>query len=445
MLIVKNFSLVFIGFIFIIISCVPVTPTGSSSGTSALSVTENGVYQNQVFDENIKTVQIYRPDEPFVGAVIPLSQEARLRLVFDILERGDASNYDELFIKIIHCNSDWRQSQISPLDFLSEFNEFRINEYEFSVDTKIPYTQYQFMLPRVKMPGNYIALIYRNRNESDVLFTHRFLVYQNTVAIGAEILRSSGIKERETHHQIEFVVNYSNYNIPNPQNDVQVVLRQNQCWYNAIEGLRPTQIKEVDKVLEYRHFTLENNFAAGNEYRYFDLRLTRALGQNVGNINRDKTPIEAYLLKDESRLGRPYSQYEDINGYFAVGTTDTGTRSSHLEADYIQTHFFLESAQPVNGDVYITGEFNNRVLSPENQMKYDAELKGYMCSLILKQGFYNYQYYVANGNNTPSYHFEGSHDETENQYEILIYHRPLGARADLLVGYKRLVSGAFRN
>jgi hypothetical protein len=292
-----------------------------------------------------------------------------------------------------------------------------------------------------------VALVYRNRNENDVLLTHRFIVYDTRIAINASVMRSSGVKERDTHHQIEFVVNYSNYDIQNPYDGLKVVLRQNQAWYNAIEGLRPTFVRQNERQLEYRHFTLENNFAAGNEYRFFDLRLTRARGQNVGNIDRDKTPIQAFLLKDRSRLTQPYnqSQYEDLNGGFAIGTTDNGAGSSNLEADYVSTHFFLESETPVNGSVYITGAFNNRILNRENQMKYDTELKGYLGNLFFKQGYYNYQYYIDSNSNIPSYYFEGSHYQTENQYEILIYHRPLGARADLLIGYTKILSGPLRN
>ena len=426
--------------------CVPIAPTGP--GTSAtVQVTQNGTYQNKIFSDPVKTVQMFRQEEPFSGAVTSILQESPLWLVFDILEGEAASNYDELFVKIVHCNADWQKSQLNNLDFLESFNEFRITDYVLSVNTKMPYTQYRVQMPRVKMPGNYAALVYRNRNENDVLLTQRFMVYDKLVSIGATVVRSSGVKERDTHQQIEFVVNYGSYDVQNPYDGLKVMIRQNQAWYNTIEGLRPTFVDPNERQLEYRHFTLENNFPGGNEYRFFDLRLTRALGQNVGNIDRGKTPIQAFLLRDRSRLTQPYSQPQnkDLNGGFAVGTTDNGTGTSNLEADYVATHFFLEADVPVDGDVYITGDFNNRILANENHMQYDAALKGYMGSLLLKQGYYNYQYYVDSNGGTPSYYFEGSHYQTENQYEIFIYHRPLGARADLLIGYTKISSDPLRN
>ncbi len=426
--------------------CVPLTPTGSGTGAT-VQITENGIYQNKTFSDHIQTVQLFRAQEPFSGAVTSIAQQSPLLLSFDILEGDTASNYDELFVRLVHCNANWQKSQLNNLEFLESFNEFRFTKYNLSVNTKVPYTQYLIEMPRVKLPGNYAAVVYRNRNVNDVLLTHRFMVYDQVVSVGASVVRSSGVKERDTHQQIEFVINYGNYDIQNPYDGVKIVIRQNQAWYNAIEGLRPSFVNQNEQRLEYRPFTLENNFAAGNEYRFFDLRLTRATGQNVGNIDRSKTPIQAFLLKDRSRLTEPYSQpqNEDLNGGFAIGTTDNGTGASNLEADYISTHFFLESDAPVDGNVYITGEFNNRVLANQNKMQYDAGLKGYLGSLLLKQGYYNYQYYVDSNGNTPSYFFEGSHYQTENQYEIFVYHRPLGARADLLIGYTKISSFPLRN
>jgi hypothetical protein len=37
------------------------------------------------------------------------------------------------------------------------------------------------------------------------------------------------------------------------------------------------------------------------------------------------------------------------------------------------------------------------------------------------------------------YFFEGSHFQTENEYEILVYYRPFKPSADLLIGYVRLM------
>ena len=59
---------------------------------------------------------------------------------------------------------------------------------------------------------------------------------------------------------------------------------------------------------------------------------------------------------------------------------------------------------------------------------------------LLKQGFYNYLYYVDGAENP--YAYDGNHFQTENQYEVLVYTRPIGERADLLVGYTEVQANA---
>ena len=84
----------------------------------------------------------------------------------------------------------------------------------------------------------------------------------------------------------------------------------------------------------------------------------------------------------------------------------------------------------------MSGGFNGGVLNQKNKMTYDASLGGYRTAILLKQAFYNYLYYVE-GPDDP-YAYDGNHFQTENQYEIFVYTRPIGARADLLIGYTTL-------
>jgi hypothetical protein len=70
-------------------------------------------------------------------------------------------------------------------------------------------------------------------------------------------------------------------------------------------------------------------------------------------------------------------------------------------------------------------------------MQYDSTHGLYAAKVLLKQGWYDYQYFVKS-KKLPPYYFEGSHFETENYYEIFVYNKPFQPRADLLIGYMRL-------
>ena len=55
--------------------------------------------------------------------------------------------------------------------------------------------------------------------------------------------------------------------------------------------------------------------------------------------------------------------------------------------------------------------------------------------LLLKQGWYNYEYVVIpSGAAAEGFPFEGSHWETENDYLVLTYFRDPSARYDRLTG-----------
>jgi len=70
-------------------------------------------------------------------------------------------------------------------------------------------------------------------------------------------------------------------------------------------------------------------------------------------------------------------------------------------------------------------------------MSWNYELKRYEVTLTLKQGFYDYQYvYIQNGDGRiDETALEGSHVETENDYQGFVYHHGFSSRYDKLVGF----------
>lgn len=128
-----------------------------------------------------------------------------------------------------------------------------------------------------------------------------------------------------------------------------------------------------------------------------------------------------------------YAQYPDLNGNYVIENLDY--REASISGDYVFVTFTLATSQTVNGDVHLIGALNNWDHSAESKMSYQ---KGtYEKTLFLKQGWYDYQYWV-DGDKQNGFQLEGSHFETENLYEVLIYYRPFRPNADLLVGYYQL-------
>ncbi|MDZ7634524.1 MAG: hypothetical protein U5L72_08850 [Bacteroidales bacterium] len=69
-------------------------------------------------------------------------------------------------------------------------------------------------------------------------------------------------------------------------------------------------------------------------------------------------------------------------------------------------------------------------------MTWSAARGCYEASMLLKQGWYNFEYaFVPSGKTYPEgAHFEGSHWQAENDYLILTYFRDPTKRYDRLTG-----------
>ena len=90
-----------------------------------------------------------------------------------------------------------------------------------------------------------------------------------------------------------------------------------------------------------------------------------------------------------------------------------------------------------DADIYVDGEFCQGLHDNANRMHYDPTLGAYTASIPLKQGAYNYQYVAVKHDGKQKADpapVEGNKYETENEYNISVYFRPAGARADRLVG-----------
>ena len=86
--------------------------------------------------------------------------------------------------------------------------------------------------------------------------------------------------------------------------------------------------------------------------------------------------------------------------------------------------------------MYISGSLNNWAFDKNNLMTYNPVKKEYECMMLLKQGWYNYEYvFLKDGEtNGTATLFEGSHYETENDYIVLIYYRNPRDRYDRVIG-----------
>jgi hypothetical protein len=385
---------------------------------------------DRAYEPEIKTVRLYNlaggAPRPDLNPAVTRMGYWTLLLEFDDL-RDQRENY---YLRIIHCHRNWTKSTLMDIDFMPEYNEYPITDFEFSLDTQIPYVHYSIRLPAVKLPGNYVAVVYRGSDRSDVILSRRFMVFdpQFTFLREGSLIGPGTVAER--NQQINFKINYKNIEVINPLETVNVTVRQNQRWDNVTEQVKPSFLRENQNELEYRFFSDERLFKGGNEFRFFDLRSLLYPGRNIATVDRNSRPPKAYVAPDQSRNGDVYSLYLDYNGNYILDNLDFRTTNA---ANYIDVHFTLMS-QPISGEVYVIGAFADWRVDGSTRMLYDSAQKAYKAKYLLRQGWYDYQYLVKS-TTLPPYYFEGSHYETENLYEIFAYYRAFQPQADLLLGY----------
>jgi hypothetical protein len=394
-------------------------------------------FEDYIYNDDINTVFLYpgtadkeNPTRLISPPIIPIQSNSPLVLEFDDM----STRLTGLRAKIYSCNADWTKSNLNDIEFTYEFNDYPITTYEQSFSTKVPYTHYRFEVPKLKLSGNFVLMVYTDRGKKTLL-TRRFMIYDSRVSIAAEARFSQGIQQQFTDQQIDFSISYKGYNLISPQQDLKVFIRKNFRWDQAKSGFKPTNVQPFDQLLEYTFFDLENTFPGGNEFRYFDSRTLSGRGFGVYELDRGADQTSLTLTPDKSRADNGYLQIEDLNGQYFVDQKESGRGS--VEADYTPVLFTLNIAEDPDATLYVNGAYNLWQLNDRNKMEYNPDAKAYQARIMIKQGVVNYDYSTVRAGLKPDEgNVEGNYATTENDYDILIYHRPPTGRSDLLIGYK---------
>jgi hypothetical protein len=362
-----------------------------------------------------------------------LNSNEKLDLNFDLLN-DQAESY---YYTIIHCDKDWNKSDIFPNDYLTGFPENPVEDYSNSFNTTVSYIHYKVIFPNdrisIKLSGNYIIEVYPAGKPDEPSITQRFVVTEDAAKINLTAHRPQMTKENNTHQQVDFVVNYTGISINDPYRNIFAFILQNGRWDNEKRNLKPDLYGNNE--LKYNSLSDKNIFQGGNEFRYFDIKSIRYQTEYVKRIDYLFPNYNVYLQSSENRESKPYFYWKDFNGKYYIAFQEG--HKPEIEADYVNVYFTLPSDQPVaGGKIYISGALNNWTFDKNNLMTYNPVSKAYEGSMLLKQGWYNYEYVFVKEGETQGIAsmFEGSHYETENDYIVLIYYRNPRDRFDRVIG-----------
>lgn len=391
-----------------------------------------GAQRNEIKSERIATLQVVAGDDWLSPPVITLGSEDAITISFDDMTH----EYHRYAYRIEHCEADWTTSdELFTSDYCEGFNDGNtIEDVKNSINTNILYTHYRLKIPNercnIKMSGNYRVTIYDD-NTSEEVATACFMVVDQRVGLQLGATTNTDIDTNGSHQQIEMKINYAGLKVNNPRLEIKTVVMQNGRWDNAVINAEPQYI--MADGLQWTH-NKQLIFNGGNEYRKFETLDVSHATMGLESVKWDGKDYHAYVWTDEPRNSYVYD--EDANGAFYVRNSDN-IENDYI-SEYVYVHFALKTP-PTDNDIYINGVWTNDQFLPKYRMIYNPQNGLYENVLLLKQGYYSYNYLVKNEDGCFSpLQSEGNFCYTENKYQCLVYYKAAGDRTDTLVGYQQI-------
>lgn len=386
----------------------------------------------QIFDQNVRTLTLTVNDDPTLPPYLPFGGRQHLVIEWDEMSH----NYKRYVYHIDHCDWDWQPTDgIFESDFLEGLNDQLIEDYEKSFNTTQIYTHYRLRIPdkqlRLRLSGNYRVRIYEedaDRDEDLPVLEARFCIFENAAGIVAQLSSNTDIDFNRSHQQMTLSVGFGTLQVYDPQRELKVIVMQNRRWDSRIENLVPN-VRRANGI-DYTH-NRQLIFPGGSEYHRFEILDVHRTATGVERIEWFEPYYHATLFAEKPV--HAYSYIEDQNGVYVLRSSDDYDDAT--TAEYIIVHFFLQSPRLQGGDVYVSGRWTGQTFNPDCRMEYDDINQEYHAAILLKQGYYSYEFVQQDGLTARTM---GSFYETENEYQVLVYYRGQGARYDRLVAYNAM-------
>ena len=407
---------------------------------SALFLSFKFIFSQSINPDNVKSISFQKQNENKFSNIFVGTINEKFSLSFDILSGLE----HDLYYVIEHCDFNWEKSQLIKSEYIQGFDDVKIDNYSSSFNTYQIYTHYNISFPNsntsFKKSGNYIIKIIDEYGNE--IFRRKFILYENLVTVQTEIKRSREIEFINEKQVVNFEINPINIQLNNPSKTVKVKVFKNNELNYSVDNIKPQY--NMGRKLIYK-YDKELSFWGGNEYLFFENKFVRNTSINIRGFDLEDI-YSNFLYEDFSRKNRKYTYNPDINGGFLFNVNNSS--NAEFEADYVNIHFYLQKPQAfdLENKIYIVGDFNNYQISDEYLMEYNSRYNLFELVLKLKQGFYNYKYIAVNKEKKIIHgEISGNFDETENEYNVIVYYRNYGERFDRVVGVGKGLSQFITN
>ncbi len=374
----------------------------------------------------IKTIKLDDGNIPKSTPFVSLNQP--IYLSFDDLQADD-----KIYVyRIKRYDAQWQASILNSSEYIDGFDSDYIEQYETSNGTLQSYTHYKLQIPnestRITLSGNYILEVLND--EQEVIFSKAFIVYEKKIDIGISLKWSNNMTLQDQKQFIDFALYLKGLNIQNASQNLWIKIFQNNNLYTGLDFTVPNSYQANIWLYHYPQKAL---FDGLNEFRRFECKDLRGYNYGIFNKTLSGQHYDFYPYTAENRTY--YLYYKDINGCYVINAVQA-LEQVQTEADYVKVHFTYNGRLNPGEHLYVSGRFNDFMPGPEDELTYQADTGIYENSQLLKQAYYDYRLIIrqANGDFCRSC-IEGNFAQTENDYSILVYYKPPGARYTQVIGY----------
>ena len=414
-------------------SVVKVDDYYSDENSYVESEEENQQYEQKIFNKDFKSLT-FKSNSLILGEpCYYLNSLNAVTIDFDLLKNHSES----LQYQLIHCDKDWKTSNISSMDAIDGFDTDYIENQKISYGPIQQYIHYNFKLPNnhtnFLISGNYIIKIFSEGESNKPIANIKFFVSEQSSNVNFNIDESSDVEQSKYLQSYEIECTYNSSNTIDPFSNIYINIEQNHQIFNQQWISGPNFIKENKLVFLANE---EQTFNGGNEFRFFDISSFRNGSQFVEKTYFEDTSYKIILKIDQKRSYRQYLEYKDMNGRFFIRTYDND--EADFQSEYGWVEFKLNMRKELIDSIFIYGQLSNWKLDDSFLMKYDSTSKTYSNQLLLKQGYYNYIYVTKNSEFISTRKIEGAHFQTNNEYVIKVYYRDPLEMYDRIMCYKNI-------
>lgn len=330
--------------------------------------------------QSIKSLQLYRKGSPGNPPIIELESGQKLILEFD--ELSDISG--QFRITFTHHNADWQPSNIPEEWFLGGMNELILGGGTINRFSKPQFHHYKIEFPdrqlQFKTSGNFMLHV-SDFESGIILFSLPFFVFENAGEMTSYVETVFNAGPRGTPLDQPFsTFTYPDF-IQFPQFDLSYVFVQNRFWGKA----KSTNTFDTVVEGETRFYLPRSQAFAAN----FDF-----IGLNVQNFSQGGKIISW----DPSFTPPQVILREDVLNFSAIPSrgwsSNYGMPRSGRDARYANVRFrFYDGGEfSRQTDIYLTGDFNQWLLSDRYRLNYNSESGYWETDVLMKEGSYTYKY-----------------------------------------------------